>query len=1086
MDTFRLKQREPALVAADIENWDDDDFLIDDEISFHGRMSAGAPTVPQSPSFMPHRRDSHSSHISLRSERSSINGDERHVLLPNDEKSAMDAIQVAVSMGIPIPQNVPASALMGGSINRLGGRKRRVSQDDWEADLEFPGPDKPLKLKKKSSRDFPATLRQVSNSSANTMASDIMHTPPHIVDLPIGSPRRPIMPINLDQFRDTDDDDDFFGGDTIRVTKRQQRQPISLITPPTPQQNNSNSRVSIAKDDDDFEADFELPMDGKLTLGKSRDITRPSLSQVDELDWGDGTSSHGTRYSNTRREHRSTRSSSSALSPSVASSITVESEDEALDGLILPPGVLNLEDRLNSLSNRRMSISPEPLEPAPELSPPSRNPASGSEKEDFFSGLEIGEGAFLDSRKNTVHKNVKRKNSNDRSPPRIKATASITFTNKPPAHQPSLQPSQSRLPRLNHDRTQSLLETVSESGGPVRQRLSRRPPSRTGHSSQLSAASVAPPPATVPASTVGPAPAPTPVPASTTTTTGTTAPRRRELSTKTSSSNLREPTTTNAQLLRMKRSLPVMRGTQTSKMSTTSGPNSHAARSPSRTDSVSTGSRPNSFLRTKTPTPEGTSNASGTGSLRKPPPFQSGLSSQSISTKPPRLLRRHMSEMSLDVRPKSRTVSRSGMRSPSPRRYRANEKATVDGTWRQFSKPKTRHFGDGHELDAFDDLPTSASSEAKFVKAPVASGNNKTALRGKLYGNMQSDRRDTTPSPAPFTPNSAVSASSSSGGYTPRFARDTTSSRIAREASLAQRAPSYGSGIGTGSSSGTSSQHPTPTPTPRVSQLANRNSFTPGMPSPVRSRKAPKKTQQKPHLISNMSGGKESKTVNGMCYNPDTYRWEGNDGALAAFEPAAHSLSPLAVTIPPSATTPRDKETSTPRPALITNISATKGVQVVGGMVFDPHNMCWLKIGHHQRGPRSRPSSSNLHSTGGSSSQADIFDTIDIDTDSDDDPFKDIPDLVDNTADNGDFPYAPGLGGVGMGGGYGGRGASDMKDEWLVGEEFDVGPEFVRRQREEEERWRKKCERWLAVSNGRQNEESWRWTLRDLVVGDYH
>ncbi len=41
----------------------------------------------------------------------------------------------------------------------------------------------------------------------------------------------------------------------------------------------------------------------------------------------------------------------------------------------------------------------------------------------------------------------------------------------------------------------------------------------------------------------------------------------------------------------------------------------------------------------------------------------------------------------------------------------------------------------------------------------------------------------------------------------------------------------------------------------------------------------------------------------------------------------------------------RDRENATPRPHLITNLGATKGVQVVGGMVFDPQNMCWLKLG---------------------------------------------------------------------------------------------------------------------------------------------
>src|SRR3569833_4137911 len=78
-----------------------------------------------------------------------------------------------------------------------------------------------------------------------------------------------------------------------------------------------------------------------------------------------------------------------------------------------------------------------------------------------------------------------------------------------------------------------------------------------------------------------------------------------------------------------------------------------------------------------------------------------------------------------------------------------------------------------------------------------------------------------------------------------------------------------------------------------------------------------------------------------MFYNPVTMRWEGNENALSAFDPPASS--PSTASLPPYMI--REKENATPRPALITPIGATKGVQVVGGMVFDPQNMCWLKLG---------------------------------------------------------------------------------------------------------------------------------------------
>ena len=179
-----------------------------------------------------------------------------------------------------------------------------------------------------------------------------------------------------------------------------------------------------------------------------------------------------------------------------------------------------------------------------------------------------------------------------------------------------------------------------------------------------------------------------------------------------------------------------------------------------------------------------------------------------------------------------------------------------------------------------------------------------------------------------------------------------------------------------------------------------------------------------------------------MFYNPDTYRWEGNENALNLFD--------VAVSTPTTTTTPmvnEMRETPPPRPALITNISATKGVQVVNGMVFDPETMCWLKLGAQQ------------NAKSDTSDPLEKFDALE----DDDDVFKDIPDLEDTAGDEEGKP---------------GRG-SDINDDWLVGEEFDVGPEFVRRQREEEERWRKKCEKWAG--RGMRDREAWRWTIRELV-----
>jgi hypothetical protein len=140
-------------------------------------------------------------------------------------------------------------------------------------------------------------------------------------------------------------------------------------------------------------------------------------------------------------------------------------------------------------------------------------------------------------------------------------------------------------------------------------------------------------------------------------------------------------------------------------------------------------------------------------------------------------------------------------------------------------------------------------------------------------------------------------------------------------------------------------------------------------------------------------------------------------------------------------------------------------------MVFDPQRMCWLKLNHHPSTRRSRaPPSSSAG-----------VEHADDESDSDD-PFAGLDDLEERKTES----TRPSLGeGNSTGppahqaeGGAGG-------DEWLVGEEFDVGPEFVRRQREEEARWKRKVEAWVGgVGVGLRREgDEWRWAIRDVLLG---
>lgn len=124
-------------MAAAAESWDDD---FDGDINPFGNSVGTAYT-----------HTSISSKLSVHSESLAGDDDWNVVLQPNDEQSTTQAIQSAKQAGIPIPQNVPQSALLGGTIKRLGKKKSRPKlngDDDWGMDLEAPSDGLQLKLPK--------------------------------------------------------------------------------------------------------------------------------------------------------------------------------------------------------------------------------------------------------------------------------------------------------------------------------------------------------------------------------------------------------------------------------------------------------------------------------------------------------------------------------------------------------------------------------------------------------------------------------------------------------------------------------------------------------------------------------------------------------------------------------------------------------------------------------------------------------------------------------------------------------------------------------------------------------------------------
>ncbi|EGC48262.1 cytokinesis regulator [Histoplasma capsulatum var. duboisii H88] len=985
METSPLRLRQPQETDEAIECWDDDeDLQCNDDIQFR-TVSAGT-SVTGSSSFRPSgHRDSISSRRSCRSDLDSNGGDEDWQLLlhDNDEAATKDAIASAQRAGIPLPTDVPSSALLGGTIKRLGGRKlKKAIGDDWSEDLELSGVEGDLELKFNRKETFPDSLLQLGSFSdlSPVKARDFDSDPFIINNDSLSPPRKPNF-ANLDRFRDTEDDSSFHDVPTIKIAKSRPQQTI-LPAPST----------KLIEDGESFEVDLEFPADGEpLKLSTRKDRIKSPEPSLDDLDteWAEG--SIGVRFGGTKRDGFSNRSSTvSALSPSVSSCLTAESQDDGLDGLLLPDGPLDLEQAIKRRQQSHLSQSPQTS--APHQSPRRASPTN----DDFFSGIEIGDGEVFDSGKLTLNRNIKRKNSRPISPARRTAT-SITFTNKTPV------PPTTRIPRLSgHERPRSThLEPVSESGVPLPKY--RRPRSRlSGHSAHSSLSSIplpSPPSMSPPQKTPG----------------------RRSPGNKTSGETLRlSPTITNAQLMKAKRSVPALRNVHQSGVTPIPWP-------PSRQDSTTRthSSRP------KTPTAESRLASGRRPSIPFLPAGAAHNKSHHVNVKTPRHYRRTDSDSSTDLFSNPRSTSGLSNRDPpnTPGRFRfdlgpESLAATVKQT---ITRPnRRRNFGDGSELDIFDDLPTSASLESKFVKHPIRHGAPRS-MRSRL------SQSHIVPPPMAHNPIPRPHTSPTKQDFTPRFAQDTNASRNAREQRIA-------------SMNFTQNREITPL-VPLSTNWKSSTSVRALSHSSIKNHREKGSGDHKPHLIKPMGTGvHEAKSVKGMRYNPATYKWEGNENATVEFEP-----------IP----SPRSPRTT---PALITNVGATSGVQVVGGMVFDPQRMCWLKVAATQSGKEVITLAPD---------EEDVLEGLD--------DLKEMQQKSNNASRtaqiSNDMAALDNIANLED------KSAGESSDEWPITEEFDVGPEFIKRQRAEEEKWRRKVSKWITPDRTTLG-DGWRWVIRDMVRSD--
>jgi len=203
-------------------------------------------------------------------------------------------------------------------------------------------------------------------------------------------------------------------------------------------------------------------------------------------------------------------------------------------------------------------------------------------------------------------------------------------------------------------------------------------------------------------------------------------------------------------------------------------------------------------------------------------------------------------------------------------------------------KPKRqRLYGDGTELDTFDDLPTDRDKESQYHVQPKGYGNRAAAPRREKSIETKDPGRGT------IRKKSTRTLSMSSGSETPA-------------------APA------------------------RTLKRTGRIDLPPKLPATDRSpkrKKAPTQphhTRRKPTLIRNLGGSNAPKTVGEMRWNPQTLRWEGNDQALREFDVAMAPTRPALIT----------HLTGSSMGSPVGNFAS--GARRVGNMIFDPGRMCWI------------------------------------------------------------------------------------------------------------------------------------------------
>ncbi|KAA1468263.1 hypothetical protein DENSPDRAFT_833506 [Dentipellis sp. KUC8613] len=636
-----------------------------------------------------------------------------------------------------------------------------------------------------------------------------------------------------------EDDEDDEGVSTIKVA--------ALLKPST----EAKPPVTI---DEDFEDAFALPSD--LTQLSLRPLSLHHQSSKNSLEWGENqtsSSQSSDTYSNLGlADGPSSSSASTSASQPDTETDEEEDEDDDLEGLVIPSGLFTSRS-----SGKHLARLLEKKKKTPVVQEGVKV-ASPDPEDNYEVGLVIDDDAdFSPSRllQNAHHQHARRPAMDYRSTSMPTRSLSV----RPPS-------------RLKIDRAKSPINPPPSSARQLqRLKLSPSPPPRGTPTRSQSALVSAPPSSN----------------------SSFLAAKPGSLRGQKSHTGLKPPTPPSSQRkLPRKASLSSLMEASTSHASGSGSASQVAAPNASRYEAPTAASRAKSHtnstsrmhgLEYNVPPTRPSTPSSNPAALRLTMPTSSSRMKS----------RTHISAVfpsSSQQSGGSRATSPIPTRPPSSLSLRSQRsKQPVPGPSSATSGPKVlrkpkrqRTYGDGTELDGFDDLPTDRDKESHFRVQPKGYGNR---VPGAMYPSKDVGKG---------TMRKRTQLDGPDGGFA-----DSTSRTLKR--------------------------------TSRI-EFSSSKAAADSVPKRKKTVASPPgHTRRKPTLIRNLGGSAVPKVVGEMKWNPQTLRWEGNDQALRDFDAAmGTSTRPALIT--------HLTGSSVGSPVG----SFASGARRVGNMIFDPSRMCWI------------------------------------------------------------------------------------------------------------------------------------------------